>query len=78
MEVMRRRRPPPASAPYLAEVPTIDDALAARLERPRPSAADVAAARIVVARLRQLIRQARRRFERATGRLIEPEPPLDR
>jgi hypothetical protein len=74
---MTSRIAPPVPAPYLVGVPSLPDDVRAALDGRRArDAAAVAAARETVARLRQLIRRARSRYEAERGICIIPEPPL--
>lgn len=67
---------PPLPAPYLVGVPGLPADLAQALgDRRGPTAAQVAEARRVVKRLKQLIRHARRKWELETDLQIDPEPP---
>lgn len=67
---------PPIPAPYLAGVPTLPPALGKALNnRGRPTRQQLAEARRFFGRIRQLIREARERYESESGWLIEPEPP---
>lgn len=68
---------PKAQSEYLVGIPALGDELLRQLNRRGgPSPAAVREAERVVARLRQLIRQARERHERQTGTQIIPERPL--
>lgn len=61
----RRKTCPPVPAPYLADVPTFDQLR--RTKEPRQEAARV------FERLRQLIREARERYELENDVEIDPE-----